>query len=168
MKPGRTLTPIRKRLNAKARTRVRSVLNRSARLVVGNMNVPAIRSAEPRLQDLFDQVLERSPFTFGRLNMGVYPAWKMHWKNDLIFRSYHLDGELVGFATAFVLGDTLDVQFVGIDYTHNQDHGIYQRMLVDLLDVGSATRPTSHPFRSYGRTSKEQPRAPNRWICVST
>jgi hypothetical protein len=123
-------------LNAKARTRLRSVLKRSAKLEVGDMSATAIRNAAPRLQELFDQVLERSPFVFGRLNVGVYPAWKTHWKSDLIFRSYHLDGELVGFATAFVLGDTLDVQYVGFDYALNEQHGIYQRMLVDLLEVG--------------------------------
>jgi hypothetical protein len=49
-----------------------------------------------------------------------------------------MDGRLVGFNAAFVLGDALDAQFVGIDYARNQDHMIYQRMLLDLLEVALA------------------------------
>ena len=121
-------------LNAKARTRLRAVVKRSEALVIKPLNTRQIHTQASALQDLFDQVLERTPFTFGRLNMAVYAAWKEQWDDDLLFRGFYLNERLVGFATAFVLDDALDVQFVGLDYAYNGTYGIYQRMLVDLLD----------------------------------
>lgn len=123
-------------LNAKARTRLRSVLKRSGALAVRSLSAKEIRSLAPGIQALFDQVLERSPFTFGRLNTAVYAPWKEAWGDRLVFLGYFLDERLVGFATAFELGDTLDVQYVGLDQDLNQKHGLYQRMLVDLLGIG--------------------------------
>ena len=67
-------------------------------------------------------------------------------------QGYFLDGELVGFLSAFVLGDTLDAHVVGIDYAHNRAHGIYPRMLVDFLQLGLA-RGVSRI--DYGRTAEE-------------
>lgn len=121
-------------LNAKSRTRIRSILKRAERLEVRSLSAKEIRSATPMLQELFDQVLERAPFTFGRMRTSVYSAWKEQWQGSLCFRGFHLDGKLVGFTSAFVLGDTLDVQYVGIDYALNEQNGIYQRMLVDLME----------------------------------
>ena len=79
-------------LNAKARTRIRSIMNRSSALVVSDLDAAAVRLHTPRMQALFDQVLERSAFVFGRMNVGVYAAWKALWKKDLVIRGYHLDG----------------------------------------------------------------------------
>ena len=69
-----------------------------------------------------------------------------------MFRGFYLDGRMVGFCTAFILEDVLDVQFVGIDYACNQEHGIYQRMLVDLLEV-ALTRGLGRIY--FGRTAEQ-------------
>lgn len=122
-------------LTSKARTRIRAVLNRSSTLVVRDMSAKEIRQATPVLQALFDQVLDRAPFIFGRLKVDAYARWKEQLGDRLIFRSFSLNSKLVGFHSAFVVGDALDVQYVGIDYDHNQEQGTYQRMLVDLLEV---------------------------------
>lgn len=121
-------------LNAKARTRLRAVLKRSEALVSKSLSSRQIKAEVPALQGLLDQVLERTPFSLGRLNVAVYAPWKEQWGDDLLFRGYYLNEQLVGFATAFVLDDVLDVQFVGMDYLQNGTHGLYQRMLVDLLE----------------------------------
>lgn len=121
-------------LNAKARTRLRAVLKRSEALTMRRLDAHGIRGNAGVLQDLFDQVLDRAPFAFGRLNVAVYAPWKEQWGEDLLFQGYFLDDRLVGFATAFVLDDVLDVQYVGLDYAHNETHGVYHRMLLDLLE----------------------------------
>jgi hypothetical protein len=125
----------RSALNAKARTRLRSIMTHSAAVGIKDLAVEEIRDAVPALQQLFDNVLARTPFLFGRLNMAVYAAWKAQLGDDLLFRGLFLNDRLVGFNAAFVVGDALDAQFVGIDYTHNRQHMLYQRMLVDLLET---------------------------------
>ncbi|MCC6937800.1 MAG: hypothetical protein IT226_06220 [Flavobacteriales bacterium] len=139
-------------LTSKARTRIRSIRDRSAALKVRIMKPDEIRDASPRIQHLFEQVLDRSTFVHGRLNMTVFAPWVELHKDHLQFRGYFLNDELVGFSTAFILGNELDVQFVGIDYAHNTEHAIYQRMLVDLLDAGILGRLRRINF---GRTAEQ-------------
>ena len=141
-----------KALTSKARTRIKSILRRSAALVIKDFSASEIRRSIPALQKLFNEVLDRSPFIFGRLDVRVYAEWKELLGHQLMFRGFFLDGELVGFSAAFMMGDTLDAQFVGFDYTHNQQHGIYLRMLVDLLDGA-----LKHGLRriNFGRTSEQ-------------
>ncbi|MBK8499081.1 MAG: GNAT family N-acetyltransferase [Flavobacteriales bacterium] len=127
-------------LTSKARTRIKSILRRSAAMEIRDLSEAEIRGSLPALQRLFDEVLQRSPFIFGRLQVGVYAQWKALHAEQMMFRGYFLEGELVGFSAAFTVGNTLDAQFVGIDYARNQEHGIYLRMLVDLLDLALRKR----------------------------
>lgn len=139
-------------LTSKARTRIRSVLKRSAALEIVPMTAKEIRASAPRAQVLFDQVLERSPFVFGRLKMEVYAEWKKQLGEQLRFHGFFLHGTLVGFTAAFVVGDTLDVQYVGLDYAHNETHALYQRMLFDLLDTALRSKLQRINF---GRTAEQ-------------
>ncbi|HRD52904.1 MAG TPA: GNAT family N-acetyltransferase [Flavobacteriales bacterium] len=138
-------------LTAKARTRLRSITQRSSALMVLELDAEAVRANADRLQRLLNAVLEQSPYVFGRLNVSAYAGWKEHLGEDLMVRGYWLEGELVGFSAAFVNGDCLDAQFVGIDYAHNRQHAIYLRMLVDLLELAIARGLRRV---NYGRTSE--------------
>lgn len=139
-------------LTSKARTRIKSILRRSAGLEVIELSAAAIRDSSVELQRLLDAVIERSPFIFGRLNVSVYASWKQQLRERMMFRGYVLNGELVGFSSAFAAGDALDAHFVGIDYARNEQHGIYLRMLVDLLQF--AMRNRSRRI-SFGRTAEQ-------------
>lgn len=142
----------REALTAKARTRLRSITQRSAALMVLELDAEAIGANADRLQRLLNAVLEQSPYIFGRLNVSAYAQWKEHFGDDLVVRGYWLDGALVGFSGAFVNGDCLDAQFVGIDYAHNRQHAIYLRMLLDLLELAIARGLRRV---NYGRTSEQ-------------
>lgn len=120
-------------INAKARTRLRNVMKRSQALDVRVLDAADIERNTDRLQVLFDNVLARSPFVMGRLNVAVYADWKRLMGDALRFLAYELDGALVGFSSAFINGPTLDAHYVGLDHEHNERHAIYQRMLVDHL-----------------------------------
>ena len=139
-------------LNAKARTRLHAVQARSSQLRIVDLSANAITSSAKDLQGLFNKVLDRSPFAFGRLKIEVYAQWKEQLGDKLLFRGYYLGDELVGFCSAFVIGDMLDAQYVGLDYARNQEHMIYQRMLMDLLEFALA-----NDLRrvNYGRTAEQ-------------
>lgn len=139
-------------LTAKARTRVRSILQRSSALEVRELDAGAVTANAGRMQQLLDAVLEQSPYIFGRLSVSAYARWKERLGGSMVLRGYALDGELVGFSAAFVNGDCLDAQFVGIDYARNRQHAVYLRMLVDLLQLA-----ISRGLRrvNYGRTSEQ-------------
>lgn len=148
----RTLAGYQAALNAKSRTRLRSILQRSSALHVHELGAEAIRANAPRMQHLLDAVVEQSPYIFGRLNVTAYAGWKEHLGDAMAVRGYSLNGELVGFSVAFANGDCLDAQFVGIDYARNRQHAIYLRMLVDLLELAIVRGLRRVNF---GRTSEQ-------------
>ncbi|MBP6311451.1 MAG: GNAT family N-acetyltransferase [Flavobacteriales bacterium] len=139
-------------LTSKARTRVKSILDRSSGLEIKELTEIEIQNAIPELQQLFDEVIQRAPFVFGRFNVAVYTQWKRLLGDNLMFHGFYLNDQLVGFSAAFVLKDTLDAQFVGINYGLNQEHFIYQRMLIDLLEfaLGNDLRTIK-----FGRTAEQ-------------
>lgn len=139
-------------LTSKARTRIRSILKRSDTIEIRDMDAAAIQTETDRMQELFDQVLDRSPFIFGRLDVAVYAAWKKQLGDDMLFHGFYLNDELVGFNTAFVLTDALDAHYVGIDHGLNKEHMIYQRMLIDLLEFAIAK---GLPKINFGRTAEQ-------------
>lgn len=139
-------------LTAKARTRLKNVMKRSEALVVRVLDAAAIERSAPRLQTLLDNVLARSPFVMGRLNVSVYADWKRQLGDTLRFLSYELDGALVGFSSAFLHGDSLDAHYVGLDPEHNERYAVYQRILVDHL---SSALVSGSARINFGRTAEQ-------------
>lgn len=148
----KTLDEYQDALTAKARTRLKSVMKRSGALTVRQLDVAGIEQHSDRSQVLLYNVLARSPFVMGRLNVSVYADWKRQLGDALSFLAYELDGALVGFSTAFVNGDTLDAHYVGLDHEHNERHAIYQRMLIDHLVCALQWRSARINF---GRTAEQ-------------
>jgi hypothetical protein len=105
-----------------------------------------------RIDELFQCVLDKSGFKFGELRSTVYAAWKEQLKDKLIFKGYFLDGEMVGFNSAFVHDDELDAHYVGIDYELNEGLGLYQRMLIELLRDSITLK---RPKLKLGRTAEQ-------------
>lgn len=148
----KNLADYQEALTSKARTRLKSILGRSAAVGIKNMTAAEIRHSGPALQRLFDDVLQRSPFIFGRLKVGVYALWKAVLGDRLMFHGFYLHGDLIGFSSAFVQCGTLDAHFVGVDYALNERYGTYQRMLVDLLEF--ALRKGLRQI-NFGRTAEQ-------------
>lgn len=139
-------------ITAKARTRLKNVMKRSEALEVRVLDGAAIERHADRLQLLFDNVLSRSPFVMGRLNVAVYADWKRQRGDALRFLAYELDGALIGFSSAFLNARTLDAHYVGLDHEHNERHAVYQRMLVDHLACGIQHKVSNIVF---GRTAEQ-------------
>lgn len=139
-------------LTAKSRTRIRSILTRAAHLEIKDLSAEDIVRSIPSMQHLFDQVLLRSPFIFGRLDVAVLAGWKTVHGEGYHLRGFYLNGALVGFSSSFAAGDALEAQLVGIDYALNEKHMIYQRILLDLLEVALKTRKRRINF---GRTAEQ-------------
>jgi predicted N-acyltransferase len=139
-------------LTAKARTRLKNVLKRSDALQVRSLDADGIEQYVERLQQLFDNVLARSTFVMGRLNVAVYADWKRQQGDALRLLAYELEGEIAGFSAAFITKDGLDAHYVGLDQEHNERYAVYQRMLVDHLQCA-----LEHRVRciNFGRTAEQ-------------
>lgn len=141
-----------KDLTSKSRTRLKSTLKRSDALRFESMDTEAIAKAIPRFTELFKEVLTGSPFTFGVLEMETYVHWKKLLGDKLQMTGVYLEDKMVGFMSAFVNGEDLEVHYVGIDYSKNEEFAIYQRMLIEFLKSGINTGVKRIGF---GRTAEQ-------------
>jgi hypothetical protein len=63
-----------------------------------------------------------------------------------------LNDELIGFMTAMRCGNVMEAHVIGIDYDTNREHGVYQRILYDYVELAIRLRCARIV---YGRTAEE-------------
>jgi hypothetical protein len=136
----------------KFRTKAKSAFKRSADIRVVDVNEEDILRHNVDLHKLYRAVLEKSPVQFGALNMDTFLRLKRNLGNQFSIQGYFLEEKLVGFRSAFIFNDIVDANYVGIDYSLNQEHAIYQRMLYDYVAV--AIEKQCKELR-FGRTAEE-------------
>ena len=139
-------------MNAKCRTKAKGAFKKSASLKIVDFQENDIIEYEKPIELLYKAVVEKSAFKFGALNGETFSYLKKNLKDKFIINGYFLNDKLVGFSSAFIFNTILDANYVGIDYSLNQEHAIYQRMLYHYVEL--AIRSNSSEVR-FGRTAEE-------------
>lgn len=122
-------------MKTKFRTRAKKVFNQSEELVVKDFTPEDIENHKNEINNLYLSVIEKADFKIGKLNATTFKNLKISLPDTFKFYGYFLNQKLVGFYTAFILDDAIDANHIGIDYTFNKSHAIYQRMLYDYVDM---------------------------------
>ncbi|WP_235016248.1 hypothetical protein [Aquimarina sp. AU474] len=122
-------------MRTKFRTRAKKVLKNSKNIVVKNFDDNDIETFKKEINKLYLSVIEKADFKIGKLNASTFKHLKQNLKDSFVFKGYFLDEKLVGFTTSFILNDIVEANHIGIDYTHNKEHDIYQKMLYDYVQL---------------------------------
>jgi hypothetical protein len=122
-------------MTTKFRTKAKGVFKKSANLVVKDMNAAEILNSKAEIEKLYTAVVESADFKFGVLNGETFVQFKKNHPEHFVFRGYFLNNEMVGFSSAFITNNTLDANYVGLNYTYNYTHAIYQKMLYDFVEL---------------------------------
>lgn len=137
---------------AKFRTRVNSMIKKSAPLIRKNMEVKDIVEYSSRIAELYNNVLSKSDINMGSLNEQAFIKLKQNLGDKFILNGYFLEKELIGFSSAFYTDTAVDANYVGIDYEYNIQYATYQRMLYDFVVLAITKKATEI---RYGRTAEE-------------
>ena len=121
-------------MKTKFRTRAKSVYKKSNDLVLKELNTSEVIEKQERLQELFDNVLEKSDFSFGNLNVSSFVEFSKNLSAEFTIIGAFLKDELVGFSTSFLNGESLEANYVGLDYTYNTEYNVYQRLLYNYVE----------------------------------
>ena len=122
-------------MRTKFRTRAKKVFKKSENIVIQDFGSEDIEQFQKEIDQLYLSVIEKADFKIGKLNASTFKQLKQNLKDAFIFRGYFLNEKLVGFTSSFVLGNVLDANHIGIDYTYNKEYDIYQKMLYDYVDL---------------------------------
>ncbi len=138
-------------LKAKFRTRANSVFKKSKDLVIKSLTPEEIHHHHTRIEILFNNVLNKSDYSYGTINPNSFMNFKKELGDNFSFRGLFLDNELVGFSTAFFHRGIMEANYVGIDYSHNLDLAVYQRILYDYVEQAITSKSRELQL---GRTSE--------------
>ncbi|WNW00999.1 GNAT family N-acetyltransferase [Tenacibaculum sp. HL-MS23] len=139
-------------LKTKFRVKARKALKLSAVLQVENITASRLKDLLPEMTVLYKTVSAKSSFNLGDFNLQTYKSLKDNLGDAYFLKAYWLEDKLVGFLSGIFNQESLDAHFVGIDYVHNRDYAIYQRMLYDYIALGIQKKVKTINF---GRTASE-------------
>lgn len=139
-------------LNSKFRTKAKQVLKKSRAIEIVDFDVQTIEDRLGEIDELYNTIVDRASFTFGRLTGATLLAIKKALGDDFYFRGYYLANKLIGFSTATAFDDVLDGNFIGLDYDYNREYSVYQRILYDFIN--HAIRIGAKSLK-LGRTAEE-------------
>jgi hypothetical protein len=139
-------------LNKRYRQRYRNVRKRGEALRVRQIYTSEISALRIELQALLDHVLQRSRFALFEERIDFYLECAQQMGDSFLFKVYELEGRIVGFSTAILCNETLLAHRVGINYTINASHKLYQNILYDYIEQAMALRLRR---LSFGRTALE-------------
>lgn len=121
-------------LKTKYRTRAKGVFKKSKDLNFKDFTSQEIIENSKEIEILFNNVAEKSNFSFGKIKPIAFAKLKEELGSGFILRGAYCNGELIGFSTALLNNNVLEANYVGIDYRHNNTYAIYQRLLYDYIE----------------------------------
>jgi predicted N-acyltransferase len=141
-------------MNTKYRTRAKGVLKKSKNIKHKSLSSIEIESQLSIIDGLYKQVLSKADYNLGVLKPITFLELKKELGSDFIFTGYFLEEEMIGFSSCFLYNDILDANFVGINYLHNNQYKLYQRMLYDFVKLAIANNKNEVRFGRTAETSK--------------
>lgn len=119
----------------KFRTKAKSAYKKSAMLKIKELSLEETQTHQAEIAQLYTNVVERAEFKFGVLNADAFISLKANLGDKFIIKGYFLNSIMIGFSTSIIDNNILDANFVGINYEHNYEYAVYQRMLYDFVDI---------------------------------
>ena len=144
-------------LKSKYRVKINRADTLSKSLQIRSLTADEILEQAPQLQQLYQNVLDNATYTAGILNVETYGLLKQRFRDpdsyrDVYLNTYARNDKIIGFSTAFHVGDRLDAHFIGMDYSCSKEVGLYPRMLNDYVRLGISLGVKQINF---GRTASE-------------
>lgn len=126
-------------LRTKARTKVRSILARSADVQLERITDNAeLDRLGPELIALYDQVYGRASIVMGGLDSRDFSRLATQFGEDFTLVTYRNEDRLVGFHCGMHHADseTIEAYYVGFNPEINKERALYQRMLFEFIRWG--------------------------------
>ena len=122
-------------MKTKFRVKAKKALKLSSNITVQEITLDNISNFLPQMTHLYKKVASKAGFNLGNFNLETYKSLKENLGKNYLLRAYLLENKLVGFLSGMINNENLDAHYVGIDYSKNREHAVYQRMLYDYVQI---------------------------------
>ena len=138
--------------SSKYRVRAKSYQKKFKGVVSEVFSLEQIVKHYDAIQKLYHNVEEKAGFNLLKVPEQYFIELKKNLDEAFQFRAYFYEGQMVGFAASFGWKNTLEANFVGLDYEYNQSLAIYQNMLYDFVNQAISS---GYDILNLGRTALE-------------
>lgn len=139
-------------LTSKYRVKMKRAYSKSKALTSRRLNPNEVERYHDVLSEFYSQVSTRAKLSFKTIEISALSALMRATPEAIALYAYFLEDELIGFRVSLHSHDQLIAHLVGINYTYNQEHSIYPRILNDYLKEAIELRVKALDF---GRTAGE-------------
>ena len=147
----KTFSDYLKSMKAKYRTKAKNAFKKSEKLIIRSLSSEEIMQHQNGIQQLFRNVLDKSGYRYGENYPASFAALKENLGDLFLCKGVFLEGNLIAFSTAFLNGDALEANYVGLDYKYNTEYAVYERLLYDYVEEAIALKVAELHL---GRTSE--------------
>ena len=139
-------------LKTKFRVKAKKALQQSSDLKTVQITSENCEEQLIKMMDLYQKVSYNAGFNLANFNVATYKDLKRAFGENYVLQSYWIAEKMVGFLSGMITNNSLDAHFVGIDYSMNKQHAIYQRMLYDYIKIAI---DKNLKIVNFGRTASE-------------
>jgi predicted N-acyltransferase len=147
-----TFTDYEQALKHKYVQRLRKTQKAFTAVQIKELSLEEITTQKQEIYNLYFQVCKNQNITLGLLNADYFIAFKKSLQENLIVHGFYLENKLIAFSTAILKDQTLDMNYIGFDYSLNSKLQLYFNMLFFFVQQ-AIERNCKHLF--LGRTALE-------------
>ena len=139
-------------MSKKYRNRAKKILQKGTELQRKNFSANDIKDNAQQIQSLYNNVLLKATFRMASVSSNYFVEMKNVLQDKFNFIGYYHKEKLIGFRSSFVLEQSIEAHFIGLNYEVNKELELYQNMLYDYV---KETIDINLPQLILGRTASE-------------
>lgn len=139
-------------MSKKYRNRAKTILKKGAEIQRKQFTETDIEANAGIIEILYNNVHQKAAFRMAALSTDYFVKMKKVLKEQFRFVAYYNNDELIGFRTSFILPDSVEAHFIGLNYQLNKELELYQNILYDYI---KETMDYRLPLLTLGRTASE-------------
>lgn len=116
-------------LSKKYAVRAKKIEESLQNINIEEFDVNQLKEHSNILQELYMNVISKSSFKMGILNMNYFIEMKLALRENFKFNVWKIKEQIVGFTTYIKYGRSLELYYIGYDYKLNKSYHLYQCML---------------------------------------
>lgn len=139
-------------MSKKYRNRAKTIIKKGSDIQRKQFTELDIEANAAVIQALYNNVHQKATFRMAALSTDYFVKMKKVLKEQFCFVAYYNNEELIGFRTSFILPDSVEAHFIGLNYQLNKELELYQNILYDYI---KETIDSRLPLLTLGRTASE-------------
>lgn len=136
----------------KYRNRAKAILNAGAQIEIRKLEATDLSGLRNKMYALYEQVYNRAKFKLVKISPAYFEKMKAMFGEKFEVFGFFKDGNLLAFSSGFILNNTYEAHYIGLNYEANRDFELYQNILYHFL--GRALKNGCSTL-NLGRTASE-------------